>query len=319
MRVLFILDKWCAGLRHYGISEWETNLWKSLKTTGLAKVTTFHFDAYSQLMLKPADPILLSLCEKNRPDFICLVIYKKPGFDLTVPTFETLAILNHKMKIPVMSVWGDLQNESIVEDLLPYTNFNVYTAAHSVVDTISDQSTFHYTWVPKDESVFYNQGMSRIIPLLYAGSSRQERTDIIEFIKDNGIDIMVTGGERQEHLKTRVYASLLNQAQINLSFSRAGDPPIHVVNARAFETMLCGAMLLEQYSTELELFYKPFVDYVPYSGTSDIIDKIQFYQKHADARLAIAKNGHDKTKRLYSAKRFWKMVITKMMEVDLES
>jgi len=317
-KVLFILDKWCASHKQYGLSEWETNLWKSLKSTGLAEVTTFHYDAYTHLLGTQVDSVLIKKVQENRPDFICLVIYKTPGADKTVPTFDTLDTLKNKMKIPIIAVWGDLQAKSIVNTIVPYTTLNVYTATRYGIDQVEDSDNFFYSWVPKDQRLFHDYGVRRTIPLLYAGSTRAYRSDAIKFIQDSDLHIMITGGEMQKHPKTRQYASLLNQTQINLSFSRAGIPEKHVVNARVFETMLCGAMLLEQESEELKFFYKPFVDYVPYTSFGDMVDKIRFYLEHTEERLKIAQAGRDKTNKLYSADRFWRRLFVTLKEYTHE-
>ena len=66
LKVLFILDKWCAGNKNSGISEWETNIWKSLESTGLADVVVFHFDEYRTLHIDP-DSAVIALCEAEKP------------------------------------------------------------------------------------------------------------------------------------------------------------------------------------------------------------------------------------------------------------
>ena len=315
VNVLFILDKWCAGIESSGISEWETNIWKSLETTGFANIRTFHYDEYSQRSGKQGDSALLLQCTQEKPDLICIVIYKRPGSDNTVPTIEALNTLNYTMEIPVVAIWGDLQSKalcSVADEIVPFTNLNIYTALYDGSKNVVCSDTFMYTWVPKDQLVFRDFAFVRDIPLTYIGSSRPFREDMIKFLKDNEINIYRTGGEREKHISTLEYAKLLNRSQINLSFSRAGVPPVHVINARVFETMLCGAMLLEQESDEMLRFYEPFVDYVPYQHPMDMVDKIKYYLLHQEERLKIAKSGCVKTVQKYNAKLFWQNIFIKL-------
>ena len=309
-KALFVLDKWCAGVKSYGISEWETNLWKSLESTGLAEVQTFHFDDRAMKARTLVDPELIALCTKDKPDFICVVLYRLPGSHNIIPSYNVLSILAHEMKIPIIAIWGDIQGKTnIIEALLPYTKLNVYTALYSGADKISNDETFQYSWVPKDERVFHDYNVERNIPILYAGSTRSERTNVIKCIKNANISIVCTGGEREQHISTLDYATLLNRAKINLSFSWAGNPKVNVVNARVFETMLCGSMLLEQKGEEIKHFYEPFVDYVPFDSSSDLIGKINYYLSHDVERIAIANSGRDKTIKRYNAKIFWEKVM----------
>ena len=313
-KVLFILDKWCFGNKTYGISEWETSIWKSLESTDLAEVTTFHFDDRVIGARTPVDSELIALCTRDKPDFICIILYRLPGSHNTVPTYNTLSILARRMNIPIMAIWGDIQGPTRnVEALLPYTKLNIHTAQYSGADKMSNSKTFYYSWVPKDERMFYDYKIERNIPILYIGSTRPERTSAITCIKNAAIDILCTGGERNEHIVTSEYATLLNRTKINLSFSYSGNPGVNVVNARVFETMLCGAMLLEQNGQEIHCFYDPFEDYVPFGPFSDLVDKVKYYLEHAEERLAIAKHGHDKTVERYNAKLFWECVIERLL------
>jgi hypothetical protein len=302
-KVLFILDKWCEGKISLGISEWETNLWKSLECTNLADVRTFHFDDMSD---SDKDFELVQSCIEDQPDLICLVLYKEPGYDSSVLSYNSLDKLK-EMKIPIFSIWGDLQNEpqrELAQKLSPYVELNVYTAAKDVIADIKDKSKFKYLWVPKDERVFKEYSLKKSIPVAYIGTKKYDR---MGFINSLSFPVYCEGGERAVHLSTEDYARMLNCVKISLSFSVASNT--NVVNARAFETMHCGAMLLEQYGKELEYFYTPFEDYVPYYNKKDLEEKVKFYLEHEEERNRIATNGMNKTKSLYSATKFWNIVL----------
>jgi hypothetical protein len=312
-KVLFIGDKWCAGIERYGVSEWETNLWKSLQTTGLADVSTFHYDCVSNEGLKSVDSILLAKCVADTPDLICLVIYEDPGSTNKVPTYEVLQTLSNKMKIPIIAIWGDLQNKNLVRlanSLFSYIKLNVYTALKKPAGVNTDSAIFKYMWVPKDESVFYNYCFNRDIPITYVGSPKLDRLKVVEYIKNLGISIVSTGGEREKHLNTGEYATLLNRTKINLSFSLSGI--FNIVTARVFETMHCGAMLLEQESKEIEHFYIPFVDYVPYTD-KNLGELIRYYLIHENERAKIAYSGMLKTVNLYSSTKFWRNILEDLL------
>jgi hypothetical protein len=74
-------------------------------------------------------------------------------------------------------------------------------------------------------------------------------------------------------------------------------------------------MLLEQESFEMMKLYTPYVDYVPYSTKKDMLKKAEYYLAHDDEREKIAKSGQEKTERLYSAKRFWQIVIDRSLGI----
>src|SRR3989338_7599288 len=109
------------------------------------------------------------------------------------------------------------------------------------------------------------------------------------------------------------YAEIFRRSKITLSFSRATFS--HVINARPFEAMLCGAMVLEQEGLETPKLYTPFVDYVPYFSDKDLLEKARYYLARDEERRQIAHNGRLKTETLYSAERFWRLLLSRALDV----
>ena len=73
--------------------------------------------------------------------------------------------------------------------------------------------------------------------------------------------------------------------------------------------MFCGAMLLEEENFETARLFEPFVDYVPFRNTNDLIEKIEYYLKYEDEREKIARNGSQKAYERYSGTAFWKRIL----------
>lgn len=309
-RVFFIADKWCAGNINFGLSEWEGNLWASLKVQDWAEVVVFNLDEHYRLLKKKGDSALLKKIKEFRPELVCLIIYKMPGSDFNVPEWSTLDEIKDILKIPMVAVWGDLEIQeqvNISKALLPYVKCNAATASEAAVARINNAKKFVYTWVPKNPAVFYDGGQRRNIDISYVGSPKDDRLERVNYLIRHGLPVVYTGGERQEHLSTMDYAEMFRKSKLTISFSRAVFS--HVINARPFEAMLCGAMVLEQDNFETPKLFTPFVDYVPYFSDSDLLEKAKYFLKNDDERRAIAHNGYVKASTLYSAKRFWRFLI----------
>ena len=316
--VLFILDKWCMSNPAYGISEWESNLWNSLESTGLAKYEKFHFDEYYSIYHETGDAALVRKCLDYKPAMVFLVIYRFPGSDPNVPTFKTLDIIRNQLNIPMIAMFSDLEMPEqikISKIILPFVDFNICTATSAAVSRIAQPRKYLYSWVPKDSRIFYNPNIERDIPISYVGFPRPERLAPIDSLRLNGIDIYQTGGERQQHISTDKYAQIFKRSRITLSFSRIGYS--HVTNARAIEATLCGAMLLEQEGFETAKLFIPFVDYIPYTSRKDLVDKAKYYLEHDDERRAIADNGCRRSHENYSATSFWKIVLNKALKYSV--
>lgn len=303
--VLFVGDYYCAANPAMGISEWETNIWKSLESTELADVARFHMDKYYYHFGKRGDEALLERVKEIRPDWVVLVNYKPLGSDSTVISKETFLRISNISNCHLVTIWGDL--EAIEQLALAHEMAHccwkvIGTANKSVVET----NGFTYMHVPKDPNVFNNPNKERDIDVVFSGSygrGREERREVLQYLIDNGVNLVLGGSEGGDHFTTEEYADRYKRAKIAISFSQARG--MNVVNARPFEVMSCGAMLLEQKSPELAKLYEEGIDYDVWTTKEDLLEKVRYYLGNDDARKRIADTGYARTSKLYTAKVFW--------------
>jgi hypothetical protein len=303
--VLFIGDFYCAGVPAMGKSEWEGNLWASLESTELANVGRFHFDKYYYATGKKGDEALLERIVEIKPDYTVLIMYKQPSADPTVPNLETIKQLPN-----LITIWGDLEAEEQRElhNLLkPYCIATYGTASKVACESVGAK----YMHVPKDPRVFNNPNKERDIDVLFNGSfgyGREERTEVLQYLIDNGIKLVAGGSEGADHFTTEEYADRYKRAKIAISFSRARG--MDVVNARPFEAMLCGSLVLSQDSEEMKKLWDEGADYWSWRSKEELLEQIIRFQTY-DMGLGIStrENGQEKTQELYSAKTFWEEVL----------
>ena len=302
--VLFIGDYFCAGNPQMGLSEWEGNIWASLESTGLVDVARFHFDKYYYNAGVRGDQALIERIEAIRPDYIVLVVYKPLGSDPAIMHPDTLGVLS-LMGIPIITIWGDLEDQrqrDIAATVRPFTKVNIGTANKEDTESVG----FKYMHVPKDPRIWNDPQMERDIDVIFLGSyglGREERQKALQYLIDNGIKLVVGGSEGRDHFATEDYAGGFKKAKIAISFSRACGR--HVTNARVFEILNTGAMLLEQEGDETKILFEPNKDYVEWINEVDLLEKVKYYLGNEKERLSIAKSGNDKVNELYSAKSFW--------------
>lgn len=305
--VLFIGDFYCAGNKSMGISEWETNIWKSLESTELAgDVGRFHMDKHFYHYGKRGDEALLEAVENIKPDYIILILYKPLGSDPTVITEETLKELS---KYRIISIWGDLEAEEqqiLAKSVEKYMWKMLGTANEEIVSGLG----YTYMHVPKDPRIFNNPSKQRDIDVLFNGSfgyGREERQEVLQYLLYNGIKLVAGGSEGGDHFTTEEYADRYKRAKIAISFSRARGKD--VVNARPFEAMLCGALVLNQESKEMEKLYTEGYDFVSWKDKESLLKEIKILLINPDLIEGMSFNGRRSTERLYSAKTFWEKAL----------
>jgi hypothetical protein len=313
-KILFICNKWCEGNKLFGLSEWESGVQNSLQSTGLAEFQTIHLDEYYDLTKQKGDNEALKKITDYRPDIVYLIMFQMPGSSVNVLDQSTLETIKTKLKVPLVALFGDLavaEQVKISLTILPYTTLIVAPELSAALERINRPDKYIYSWAPRDPRIFNDPDKVRNIDVSYVGTPKKDRLKKVNYLKNHGINVVHGGGEREEHLTTLQYADRYQRSKITLSFSRANIN--HVTNARPFEAMPCGAMLLEQESFETMKFFIPYVDYVPYSGKKDLLKKARYYLTHDEERVKIASNGQRKAETLYSAKRFWQIVIDKAL------
>lgn len=86
---------------------------------------------------------------------------------------------------------------------------------------------------------------------------------------------------------------VFKHAKINLNITlrsiKSGIP------LRAFDVMGAGGFLLTNYQADFMDCYIPGEDFIYYESKKDLLDKIAYYLNHEDERIAIAKNGFERT------------------------
>lgn len=120
------------------------------------------------------------------------------------------------------------------------------------------------------------------------GSSYGTRAAALRMLKATPHDVAVRQAIGYEEM-----LALYCNSKIGVNVSRDDYPGD--ANLRCFEVMGCGALLMTGSPSELEeMGFRDGVDYVGYSTSSDMIDKITHFLAHPDARLAIASRGQSK-------------------------
>lgn len=313
-KVLFIADKWSAGNEKWGLSEWEGNLWQSLKVTGLACVDVFHFDDYYITHGVRGDEAVLKKIAEFSPHLIFLVSYAYPGSFNTI-SLKTLKIIKERFSLSIAAIWGDAHSDEAMKIAglyQPFVDFNVFTASSVSFRRWRDPKKFSYFWVPKNPEFFYDSGRRRDIDISYPGTPKPDRLRKIRYLEKLGMKVYYAGGERQQHLALAQFAEIFQRSKIILSFSYAGYT--YLTCARVFEAADCGAMLLEEANPETAKLFLPGIDYVSYSSKRDLFDKARYYLEHDDERMRIAERACEKARKFYSAHRFWKIILKKAEE-----
>ena len=95
------------------------------------------------------------------------------------------------------------------------------------------------------------------------------------------------------------------------------NPSLRIIQSgipqRALDIMGAGGFLLSNYQEELAEYYEDGKDMVLYESIGDALDKIDFYLKHDELRINIAKNGREKTLKEHTMQQCFSEIIKMVM------
>lgn len=128
----------------------------------------------------------------------------------------------------------------------------------------------------------------KIYPVSFVGSTHpylhQDRVHLIEFLKNNNIDIFVDSKLLQD------MSLIFSRSKIVLNKSIADD-----MNQRVFETMASGSLLLTNRLSKDSGLEELFADkrhLVLYSSIDELMENIRYYLEHDEERERIALEGY---------------------------
>jgi hypothetical protein len=180
---------------------------------------------------------------------------------------------------------------------------------------IKNKEKFIQMFSPFPISLYSNQSEKRDIDVLFIGryEGRNSRRLAIEFLINNGVNVLSVGGDPENFLSQKEYINLYLRAKIILSFSYTGNNDEYIqLKGRPFEAAYAGAMLVENKSEMIENFFTPGLDYEGFTSNENLLEIINYYLRNNSERIKLALNGHKKAINFYSGNEFWRIINEKV-------
>ncbi len=104
-----------------------------------------------------------------------------------------------------------------------------------------------------------------------------------------------------------------NRSKVSYTpMSASVNPALLQIKSRAFEMGLSGTLMLCQKSPNLERYYEPGKEFVPFEGIQDCIEKARYYTKHEGERLKIAEAYYRRTRAEHMWETRWEQLFAEI-------
>ena len=307
-KVVVLMERFCDLNPSLGTTSAYSNVVGSLISAGVTDYKVLHYDEYLIDNQKPIDDYLVESLTADKPDLLAVSFYpfRHDPRNVRMETFQKLKDAG----IPIAFIWFDFGHPHI-RDLACWIGSR--GSRHIVVDTckVPEDPIFVPMWVPQDENVFKWSG-NKDMDVCFVGTTNgyPTRKHYLTHLLYAGVPIQVSGGQREHRLTIEGYADILRRSKISLNFPDKSDGTIQA-KCRIYESMLCGALLLEKENDAIREWFEPTEHYIPFTSERDLIDKIEYYLSHPQERERITCNALHKMKSEYSSESWWTKVYEK--------
>jgi hypothetical protein len=320
-KILVVTEQYCDADPKCGPTNAESMIVGAIECSGLP-VTLKHF-YYDQLSIRLGKgemvKLLLQDIELFQPEAI---IYNPMGGGEGLRLNPPGEVINDIRKRGI-KVYQHMWDTTGREEEIMQVN-----AAFADLVGILDQDVAQFArfqdpkviqaWSAIDNRDFFDKRMKRDYDVCFVGGVDFEgqrwpqRAQMINYLKAQGVPVKVAGGQRTARLEWNEYAEILCRSKISLNFSKNVNTGTSQLKGRVFESIACGAMLLEDDGDQTRKFFEPGKEWVMFTSPDDMVEKAIYYLRHPAEREAIAQAGRLKLEEKYSARVMWSMIFDRL-------
>lgn len=264
------------------------------------------------------DWALFSQCLEYQPDVVFVYGWYPPsGSDPRkgMTSLFTFYLLRKLLGLKVVALLHDQHAHQFrTTDTLTSLCDMVFTHEHE--DTFRNHSSFPEKHIVTPStfspSLFHSDLLEgRSIDLAFVGGLGgrypPERADGIAALRASGLEVSTPGGRdvHQTRISNEEYARVFKSSKIVLNWSRHISGGWFQAKGRVFEATLAGAMLLCEECDAVNKWFRPYVDYIPFSNPEELVQRAKYYLDHEEDRLKIAAQGNQIALSQYSAEVVW--------------
>ncbi len=307
----------------------EMSFMGSLLETGQVEYKSFWFKAWLSVQGEFQDQQLLREAISYRPDIICVYAwwYHTDQQAAGMVSIVTLYLLRKLLGVRIVAYLFDQYCEHfyttdillalcdmafIHEHRKYYQDFTQFPERH--IKTIATVSP----------ALFHGNPLSnRSIPISFVGGvggySNGERSQGLEQLRLNKVPVVTPGGRGtgQKKISNSEYAWYFRNSRISLCWTKHISGHWYQAKGRIFEATLAGSMLLCEGCEEVDEYFRPFIDYIPFHGEQDLVIKAKHYLQNNDERLKVAVSGNKVAFDRYRADVVWGHDATKDARLKL--
>lgn len=183
----------------------------------------------------------------------------------------------------------------------------------------SGEKAFLAHGLPMDEALFAGPEEEpeeeKEFDVALIGGNTRSRREMLVLLQAYGVPVAACLHHRLTRSSPTLeqYGLFTRKARMTLNTGRVEKTrALSIVTGRCFEAVLARTVLLEEAGSRLSDYLQPFVHYVPFANTDQLVGFTRFLLRHADYRRRIADQAFDWHHRRFGGGRFWRALLGRL-------
>jgi len=169
--------------------------------------------------------------------------------------------------------------------------------------------------LPMDAALFAGPEEDKEFDVAVIGGNTRSRREMLVLLQAYGVEVAACLHHRltRDAPTLEQYGLLTRKGKLTVNTGRVETTrSLSIVTGRRFEAVLARTVLLEEAGSRLSDFLLPFVHYVPFANTDQLVGFARFLLKNDDYRRRIADQAFDWHRRHFGADRFWRALLGRL-------
>lgn len=265
----------------------------------------------------------LMFLKQNRPGSLILSSWNMSDPRLSSPSAHLLHVIRNRLQLTKKVIvlgwdtvddgfWERHLNFSFVEEIIALDN-PIYSGKHLESHNTKHIRVESHLPVPINLSLLRESSISaRNFGVTFfgqIGSYRDYRLPYISLLNHlDHQDYISAAQDKFSQPSFQQMYEILSQSKIGVNFSGSVKGRVQL-KARVWETLLSGALLLEQENLQILEYFTPNVHFVFFDSPESLAQKVDYYLAHESERAKIATAGRERAHFLQSEQGLFKRLI----------
>lgn len=168
-----------------------------------------------------------------------------------------------------------------------------------VLPSVISQHTFERLIKP-------NLSIPRDIDILIIGEERKKRVDIANYLRNNGLEVLLVGGQYgPKRIPYDKYYLMACRSKIKI-ITLFTDDELHIhLKGHIAEAAAAASLIFVDAPKFVSPYFEENKEFISFASLEELLEKVKWYLSHDEERVKVSMAAHHRWLEQYSGGKFW--------------